>query len=97
MSKRLSDLLSRFFPKKKEKTGEWTEPQPPPEEPKKAEKWTSAEAGRVPGHPRLKRALAALLTLLYAATMFLVPMDTYGAGLTLLTIYILLDYMMITR
>ena len=92
------DFLKNIF-KKQEKTPEaWIEPPPPAEEEKPAEKgWSSAEAGRVPGHPKVKRALAGLLILLYAATMFLVPMDTYGSGLTLLTIYLLLDYMMITR
>ena len=98
MSKRLGVWLNRVFPKKK-KPEEWTETPPATEQaanPTQTE-WKSVEDHRVPGHPAVKRALATILALIYAATIFTVPMDTFSAGLTLCTVYIMLDYMMITR
>ena len=95
MSKHLGEWLNRVFPKKKPKE-EWTQP-PPAEKPTQTGEWKSAEDTRVPGHPAVKRALATILALIYAATIFTVPMDTFSAGLTLCTVYIMLDYMMITR
>ena len=100
MSKRLGAWLNKIFPKKEKKQEEWGGEVPTAvDQPQKnpPTEWKSVEDNRVPGHPAVKRALAAILALVYAATIFTVPMDTFSAGLTLCTVYIMLDYMMITR
>ncbi len=100
MSKRLGEWLNRRFPKKKKPAEEWVTP---PESAKSEEKpaepqeWKSTDHTQVPGPRTAKRALSTLLALVYAAAIFTVPMDTFTAGLTLCTVYILLDYMMMTR
>jgi hypothetical protein len=93
----LGAWLNRIFPRKKKETEEWKEQPPATPETPKPQEWRTTEQSNVPGPRGVKRALATVLTLLYAATIFTVPMDTFTAGLTLCTVYIMLDYIMMTK
>ena len=80
--------------KKPVKKGEWAEPKP---ETKQERVWKSIEKSTIPGHRQIKRILAIILLIIYVATLFTVALEPYTAGLVLITIYIMLDYLMLMR
>ena len=63
----------------------------------KEQTWSTVEKNMIPGNLGLKKVIASLLILIYVASLFTVALEPYTAGMILLTIYILLDYMMLIR